>query len=229
MAKEKKTAQTSDEKEVKKRTTRAVSQEEYELIIDTLRNGYKTAEGKTMRPNEAVAAALNLEATTGMRIGDILALRLCDIIKDGDRYRLDIIEQKTGKARKFTIAPEIYAYMQDYCLRHDIGRNNLMFPKTEGAYHHEGTPKTSAEHLTERAVQKALAKVCAYLHLEDISTHSFRKYFATDIYNSSKFNIELVRTLLQHASATTTQRYITIGTAEQEEALSAHSKKTKLW
>ena len=35
-----------------------------------------------------------------MRISDILNLRLDDIVRDGDRYRLEIVEQKTAQAAR---------------------------------------------------------------------------------------------------------------------------------
>ena len=37
------------------------------------------------RPNERVATALVLEANLGLRISDIIHLRLADIVKDGER------------------------------------------------------------------------------------------------------------------------------------------------
>jgi len=56
------------------------------------------SEGFTgFHPNERVATALVLEGNLGIRISDILALRPCDIVRDGDRYRLEIVEKKTGK------------------------------------------------------------------------------------------------------------------------------------
>ena len=55
------------------------------------------------RPNERIATALVLEGNLGLRISDILKLRQCDIVRDGDRYRLEVVEQKTGKRRVFTV------------------------------------------------------------------------------------------------------------------------------
>ena len=76
-----------------KRTV-ALSAEQYKEIIQTMKQGFSGC-----RPNERIAAALMLEANLGLRISDIVRLRLSDIVKDGERYRLSIIEQKTGKAR----------------------------------------------------------------------------------------------------------------------------------
>jgi len=76
-----------------KKTT-ALTTEQYKEIINTMKTGFCG-----FRPNERIATALVLEGNLGLRISDIVKLRLCDIIRDGDRYRLEITEQKTGKKR----------------------------------------------------------------------------------------------------------------------------------
>ncbi|KIR01134.1 Phage integrase [Lachnospiraceae bacterium TWA4] len=62
------------------------------------------------------------------------------------------------------------------------------------------------------------------MNLSGIGTHSFRKYFATSIYLENGYNIELVRTLLQHSSSQITQKYIGIGQKDIEDALNKHIK-----
>ncbi|MGN8654029.1 tyrosine-type recombinase/integrase [Blautia obeum] len=72
------------------------------------------------------------------------------------------------------------------------------------------------------AVNKHLQKVCTHLGFSGIGSHSFRKFFATSIYNNNKHDINLVRVLLQHSSIAVTQRYIGIQSEEIEEALQKH-------
>ena len=157
------------------------------------------------RSNERIATALVLEVNLGLRISDIIKLRPCDIVRDGERYRLEIVEQKTGKRRFFTVPLLIWQYIENYCLRNGIKRTDLIFP------------------ITERAVQKQLKIVCDYLGFEGISTHSFRKWYATEIYNANGFDIALVQRLLQHSSAITTQRYIGIEPQKIEQAIQNHA------
>ena len=178
------------------KTTVALTQEQYTEIIKTMREGFSGC-----RPNDRVAMALIIEANLGLRVSDITNLKLKDIIKDGDRYRLDIVEQKTDKKRTFTVPTPLYQYIQQYCIDNGIKSNEIIF------------------NITERAVQKQLKLVCDYLGYENIGTHSFRKFFATNIYVNSDFNISLVQTLLQHSSPSITQRYIGIGSKELEQAL----------
>ena len=95
-----------------KKTT-ALTTEQYREIITTMKQG-----GCGFCPNERIATALVLEGNLGLRISDILALRLCDVVLDGDRYRLEIVERKTGKKRVFTVPLVIQQYIENYCLQH---------------------------------------------------------------------------------------------------------------
>ena len=181
--------------------TKALTTEQYKEIIQTMKEGFCGC-----RPNERVATALVLEGNLGLRISDIVKLRLCDIVLDGDRYRLEIVEQKTGKSRVFTVPLVIQQYIENYCLRNGLRRDELIFP------------------LTERAIQKQLKIVCDYLGFEGISTHSFRKWYATEIYKNSGYDIALVQRLLQHSAAATTQRYIGIEPQRIEAAIQGHAQ-----
>ena len=64
--------------------------------------------------------------------------------------------------------------------------------------------------ISVRAVQKQLKIVTEYLGLSNISTHSFRKLYATLQYEKNNNNLELVKELLNHSSIATTQRYIRV-------------------
>ncbi len=70
--------------------------------------------------------------------------------------------------------------------------------------------------------KKQLKIVCDYLGYDNISTHSFRKFYATEIYKNNDCDIELVRHLLQHSSTAITQRYIGIQPPKIEQAISKH-------
>ena len=180
--------------------TKALTTEQYKEIIQTMKEGFCGC-----RPNERIATILVLEGNLGLRISDILNLRLCDIVRDGDRFRLEVVEQKTGKRRIFTVPLLIQQYIENYCLRNGIQKTDTIFP------------------ISERAVQKQLAIVCDYLGFEGISTHSFRKWYATEIYKANGYDIALVQRLLQHSSAATTQRYIGIEPQRIEQAIQNHA------
>ena len=87
--------------------TLALTEDQYIEIIDSLKSGTLGC-----RPNIRVATALVVEANLGLRICDILKLTLNSIVQDGERYRLDIIERKTGKQRTFTVPQAIYNHIK---------------------------------------------------------------------------------------------------------------------
>ena len=58
--------------------TIAITAEQYKTIIVTMKQGFSGC-----RPNERIATALILEANLGLRISDIVKLRLADIVHDG--------------------------------------------------------------------------------------------------------------------------------------------------
>ena len=149
--------------------------------------------------------ALVLEANLGIRISDIVKLRLCDIVRDGERFRLSIVEQKTGKPRIFTVSPETRTYIMEYCLRNSIKGDEPIVQ------------------IACRSVQDALKKVTDFLELERVGTHSFRKYFAIRHYEDSGRDDVLVQELLQHTSLQTTQRYLRVTSERVDAALSRNN------
>lgn len=178
--------------------TRALKQNEYMEIIKNMMFGftYETLEGKKeFRPNYRIALILQVQATTGLRIGDILELKLNNF-KNG---KLRIKEQKTNKIQDREVAQRLIDLLTDYALENKIGKDEKLFP------------------IGVRAVQKQLKIVSDYLGLKSISTHSFRKFYATVIYDKT-LDINLIRSLLNHSSVETTQKYIGLTEAEINKA-----------
>lgn len=190
--------------------TVALDLEDYRAIITNIQNGFEYEQDgkkKKFRANIQLATILQLEANLGLRISDILALKMSSIKKDGDRHRLDITEKKTGKARQFTVPDNVYAFLSEYAMNRGRGKDDAIFD------------------IGERAAQKQLKIVCDFLGIDGISTHSFRKTFATNAYTDSNYNIELVRELLQHSNTATTQRYIGIGSKQIEGTIQSVTNK----
>ncbi len=170
--------------------TRALEPEEYNRIMKLLNTGFEYENEKGtisyFNPQPNVALALSLEATLGLRISDILNLK----VKHFQKNKLEILEKKTNKLQYREIDPQITEYIRDYALEHNLGLNdNLIIVKT-------------------RWIQDRLRIISKHLALTNIGTHSFRKFFATYVYNKSNGDIELVRSLLNHSSIATTQHYL---------------------
>lgn len=190
-------------KEGEKFTTRPLEIEEYTKIMELLDNGFKyVVEGKekVFRPNIQIALILRLQANMGLRIGDTLNLKLSSFKGN----KLEVREDKTDKLQYREINPAITNMIMEYALENNIKKDDKLF------------------NITTRAVQKQLKIVCDYLELENISTHSFRKLYATIRYEESNNNIYLVKELLNHSSIATTQKYIRVSQKEIDKASSSH-------
>lgn len=179
---------------------RECTQEEFEQIINLLRSGFEY-EGRKIRSKERIADALLLEANLGIRIGDVLNLKLSSFVRDGKDYRIDIVEEKTGKARNMVVPNEVISFINEYCIKWGISKEQKLFP-----FH-------------VRNVQKYLNMVCSILHLKNISTHSMRKFYSTEVYKNNGNDIRLVQLLLQHSSVLVTQRYIGVDSEKVNTAI----------
>lgn len=184
------------------KTAIACTKEQYKILIETLYDGIED----TIQPNPRIATILVIEANVGLRIGDTLSLRRSSFICTPNGHSFNIREEKTGKIRRYKVQEDVYNFLLEYADNEKIENDDLIFP------------------ITVRAVQKHLKKVCDYLGpgYENISTHSFRKFFGTEIYYKNGKDIELVRRLYQHSSAAVTSRYLGITDEKIAQALDSH-------
>ena len=180
----------------------ALSDEQYRASIRLLREGF-VLEGKIIKPNPRIATVAVLQASLGLRLGDVLQLNMGSFIKESGRWKLNIKEQKTGKVRDFTVPVEVYSFIQDYAINMGISNTAKLFD------------------ISERQVERHLNKVFSKMELplRSFGSHSYRKYFATRVYLDNEMNIMIVKTLLQHSSVAVTQRYIGLSQKTVEDAL----------
>lgn len=181
-------AEQRKKKAPKGRAARAITEEEYAEIIETMRQG-----GVGFKPSDRNATAFVVQANLGLRIGDVLKLTPSSFSRTADGWKLAVVEEKTGKVRDFRVENEFMLFMENYCLRNGIGRNERIFP------------------ISVRTAQDYLKKVVDYLDLPgEIGTHSFRKMYATKVYEKNGRDIRLVQQMMLHGSPETTQAYIGI-------------------
>lgn len=180
----------------------ALTDDEYRECISLLREGFML-KGRRIKPNLRIATIAVLQATLGLRLGDTLLLRLNSFVKDSDRWRLDIVEQKTGKVRTFTVPDKVYMFIQAYAYDMNISRESKLFD-------------ISARQV-ERHLNNVFTKMS--LPLRKYGSHSFRKYFCVKVYSENEYDIVLAQFLMQHSSPSTTRRYISVSSKRVEDAL----------
>lgn len=194
--------------------TRPITIDEYNLILDKMCSEFtykcedKNGEikDKLFRPNFKVAYALQLQANLGLRVGDVLKLRLNDFVPSGrGDFKLSVTEQKTKKVKDVVINNNLYNNIRLYTLENNIKADEPIVK------------------MSVRNVQMQLKIVCDALELQGVSTHSFRKFYAMRLFEDSGYNFEVVRALLNHSNVAITQKYLGVTTEEIEKASKNHN------
>ena len=180
-------------------TSRPITNDEHALIMKTMS---ETHIG--IRPNPEIVHILTIECSTGLRLSDILAMSLSDFYLTDQGYRLKIREQKTGKERNVPIPLILHNYITEYAISKGRKRDETIFK------------------LTPRAVTKYIKKVADFLDLEHVSSHSWRKMYALNVYKKTDNDIVAVQQALMHSSLAVTQRYLNRRSEKLEEVLKEH-------
>ena len=167
-----------------------------------LREGF-ILDGVKRQPNPRIATIVVMQACLGLRLGDCLNLKMSSFVRDDNRWRLDIIEQKTQKKRVFKVPLEIYNFIQGYAYQYKIGYESRLFD------------------VSPRQVQRHLKYVFMKMGLnhKKYGSHSYRRFFAVNVYKNNNNDIRLVQELLQHSSIQVTQLYLSVFDSSIEEAL----------
>ena len=122
---------------------------------------------------------------TGLRVGDVVAIKCRNVKEDGIHYRA----QKTNKYGVAPISEELRKRLRK--------RGTWLFP----------SPKNPNEHISRQTVWhriKAAGKR-AGLDLRGVSPHAMRKVFAVELYREQGFAV--VKKALQHNNNATTEIY----------------------
>ena len=179
-------------------TCRACTDTELKDIVTMIRNGFTDNEGIPHKPNNQVADIIVLEANLGCRIGDIVNLKRDSFVCDNGIWKIDIVEEKTGKHRTFIVPKPVKAFIDKL----DYGTDGRIFS------------------IKKHAVWKQLRAVTNTLGLDNISTHSMRKNCAGHLYEKTGHDIEAVCEFLQHSSTNITRKYIRRSDEKLEKAIS---------
>lgn len=184
--------------------TRSITVDEYNKLIGLISSGYTDNKGIVRKANKRVACALVTEANLGMRIGDVLRLRLSDFAKEGNFYRINVTESKTSKKRHYSMNLDMYTYLLQYAHDMGIGKDAKLFD------------------ISVRNVQKILKNAVDCLGLIDVSTHGFRKMYCGMVYEASGQDLRVTQAAMLHAHISTTMRYLAVDERKLNKVLAEH-------
>lgn len=120
------------------------------------------------------------------------------LAKDAAVISEQLHSTKTNKRREAYMVPALRRTLDRW---EAIPKQGLLFPGRATQKNPEPEP------ISRQAADKVLREVCECLGLEGVSTHSFRRSFATNLAKSGK-SLASIRRLLGHADVDTTKVYV---------------------
>ena len=150
---------------------------------------------------------------SGLRIGDILSLRLGDVKNNRGELKdyLDIKEQKTGKTRKVHFNKQIKEAINYYLKKTDI------FDLDQYLFTNEKSKENKP--ITRIRAYQLINKWCKDTGLKcKVGGHTLRKTFGYHL-RMQGISIERISNLLNHRNIRVTFRYIGIDDDENKEVI----------
>jgi len=158
-------------------------------------------------------AMLHVALDAGLRVSEIIALRVGDLLLEPGHSAIIVRHGKGGKERGVDIGQALRDHLREYlawkqAVGEAIGEEDLLFLSPRGGP------------LTRQAVYLMFKRLAAKVGLPSRFTiHSCRHTYASLLYRASKFNLRLVQKQLGHASIRTTQVYADVLSADALEAV----------
>jgi integrase len=147
---------------------------------------------------------------TGLRISDILPVRIEDIYKCNKVFKDYFIlkEKKTGKEKKIKINTSLRKAINNYLeTRLDSSSSYLFY-------------SNKADHISRIQAYRVLREAAEFCGIENFGTHSLRKTWGYWTYKMTKFNIGLIMDTFNHSSQSITLRYIGVNQDQKDELYS---------
>lgn len=157
--------------------------------------------GRTSHRNLMI---FNFGCSTGMRVSDIVRLKVRDI---KGKENLAIREKKTGKISKAFINPTLTKQLKSYIRFMNLKEDDYLFPSRKHGHH-----------ISTTQVYRFLAQAGDMIGRNDITTHTMRRTFGYQFYKQTH-DIAMLQKILNHSSPAVTKRYIGIEQEEINDAL----------
>lgn len=139
---------------------------------------------------------------TGLRISDILKLRVKDVSSDYISMR----EQKTGKQKRIIITPSLKRVLKMYIIGKDPEEFIIRSRKGEN------------KPIGRSQAYKILNEAAKQVKLKEIGTHTLRKTFGYHFYQQTK-DVAMLQELFNHHSPKVTLRYIGVNQDSLDKAI----------
>jgi integrase/recombinase XerD len=155
---------------------------------------------------------------TGSRMSEVCSLRAEDI----SAGKIVIHQPKTDRTKEVVVVPQL----KDAIAQADLPKVGYLFPAAKwtratvkqyriqrqdnGTYYFQRIgERPPRQHISTRAVDKALRQACDLLGFEGVSTHTFRRSLATHLYDSG-VPLRQIMAITGHASLASLTSYLNL-------------------
>lgn len=147
---------------------------------------------------------------TGLRISDLLPIKVKDIFSNSGEYRdyLILNEKKTGKEKKIKLNNALRKAINEFVKVQKLTSESYLFSSPKG------------EHIRRIQAYRVLKEAADVCGIENFGTHSLRKTWGYWTYKMSKYNIGLIMDTFNHSSQSITLRYIGVNQDQKDELYS---------
>ena len=158
---------------------------------------------KSLRNHAIFVLGIN----SGLRVGDLLNLKVCDVfngqkIKD----RIAIREQKTNKYKNFPLSNTVKKALKEYFDSANLSPDDYLFKSEKGG---------KLSRIQVWRILHGAAKTAGMN--EKIGTHTMRKTFGYQAYKNGT-DIYIIQQMLNHSTPSTTKRYIGLSQDDMDRA-----------
>jgi len=186
--------------------------ERYFMTVEPIRDKtkikqmYHLLKGK----DEKYALLFKFGLNTGLRISDIIPLKVKDIMSPNMKFQdyLIIKEKKTGKEKKIKLNDSLKKLIMEYVKTNRLTYESYLFPSKKGNY------------IGRIQAYRVLKECAEVLGIQNFGTHSLRKTWGYWTYKISLYNIGLIMDTFNHSSQSITLRYIGVNQDQKDELYS---------
>jgi integrase/recombinase XerC len=152
------------------------------------------------------AAIVKLILFAGLRVGEIVELRMNDVVLDERKGNVVVREGKGTKRREIPLNAKARKVLLDYLrMRPEVENNDLFLGQRNDG-------------VRSKTIQRAVQRFAKKAGLENVTPHTLRHSFAKALIDTD-VSLEKVATLLGHSNLNTTRIYTTPGEGDLEEAV----------
>ena len=147
----------------------------------------------------------NMGINTGLRVSDILALKVSDVIR---KDHVSINEKKTGKTKRFFLNSKMQKEIAKYIKDNNLCETDYLIQSRKGKNRPVGRVQA----------YRVLNNAADVLGLEEIGTHTMRKTFGYHYYQRTH-DVAMLMDIFNHSAPSITLRYIGINDDLKDETL----------